>query len=117
MEDDDADKKSNEFRAFSISIEKLLIKNLLNYAKEATYEKMQFEEAVTDCLHINLDGPTIDELTDREICDIVLLPEMTESEDDDDCDNDDGNIDDIPIDECIYLTRELIRSLETKFHY
>lgn len=50
--EDDAYDKSNEFRGFCISAEKLLINDLLNYAKEATYKKRQFldEESITNFL-------------------------------------------------------------------
>lgn len=78
--------------------EKLLINDLPNYAKEATFEKMQLlhEEAITDCLNIVVDDFIVHEITDRQICDKVLHQEMNDDEDDTDEDN--RNIDDIPID-------------------
>lgn len=87
---------------------------MLNYAKEATYEKMQLldEETITDCLNIVVEDLTVHEITDREICDKVLHQEMNDDEDDTGEGN--RNKDDIPIDKCINLTEELICGLETK---
>lgn len=116
LENDDTADKNNDFRGFSVSAEKLMIDELLEYAKEATNGKMQLldEEAITDCLNIDKDGPIVNELTNREICDMVLHPEMAENASDDEEEEIEENIDEIPIDKCIDLTKELIRGLETK---
>lgn len=114
------DMQSNgEFRGFSVSAEKTLIQDLLNYAKSMTYTGKESldEEAIEDCFNVDNDVPITHSLTDQEICDMVLNPENNGDDDDDDTSDDDvdqPNATNIPIDKCISLTDELIMGLEQK---
>ena len=114
IEDDDDDDETEEFKGFSESSEKLLIRELVSYAKDnitPSGEQLLSEEAVEECFSIDNDASIVNKLTDDEICRMVLQPEESESSEEE---SEEPKRENVSIDKCIDLTKQLITGLETK---
>jgi len=109
--DDGDDDKENDFEGFRISNEKREIMDLLEYVKTSRLQIA--EEDILEVFHCDDEAPTVCQLTDEEIHDMVMKPgtstvssESEESE---------GEVEDkIPIDNLLETLNTAIKGLEQR---
>jgi hypothetical protein len=70
----DGDEEQPDFIGCRLSKEKKIVADLMNYAKvwSCPAPRLLDEDAVEECFHIDDDVPVTIQLTDSEICDMVM---------------------------------------------
>lgn len=109
----------NDFTGFNVSKEKTAIHELLDYARSVDnpYGKdvgrRLTEENVDEWMNVDSDAPTVHQYSDAEIVDMVLHPNKSDDESEDEASSDEDEPR-VNIDKIIDLSSELIKALEQR---